>query len=120
MGDLMRIIPSEEYLDYPCSMVAVGCAYGKFRPMPDELEQNLKEDGYLGLKEMNKYVRTYLPIKKRIDYKRGQRPKLKDLAGEKAVVCVLGHFLYLDKDKYYSFFYNDEDDVVTAWFIKED
>ena len=61
-----------------------------------------------------------LPIKKRINYKRGERPKLKDLhLLGKAIVCVYGHFVYLDHEAYWSFFNNEEDEVVSLWVIRE-
>lgn len=33
-------------------------------------------------------------------------------------VCLLGHYIYIDNDNYYSFFDNDEDEVVCIWWLK--
>ena len=113
-----RIIPDQFLSGMPCSIVAVACAKGE---MPDitEYSRKLKSDGYASLNVANRFIRDNLDIRKRTDYKRGQRPKLKDLHLKgKAVVCVYGHLIYLDGETYWSFFDNEDDDVVTVWLIK--
>ena len=111
---MLRIIPNNCLEDYPCSIVAVSCALGD-TPIDSP---EVKQDGYATLQSANAYIRRNLPVKKRINYKRGERPNLKDLnADYEAIVCVFGHFLYLDRDKYYSFFDNDNDDVVSVWIL---
>lgn len=114
-----RIEPSLLYNQMPCSIVAISCACGNLQHVLKESEAlDYRADGYLTLQQMNKLVRSCLSVKRRIDFKRGERPKLKDLhIDEKAIVCVLGHYLYLNNDIYYSFFDNDEDDVVAAWLL---
>ena len=103
----------------PCLIVATACAVGgkeNLRGYPV-----LKKDGYATLKSANKWIRQNLKIKKRTDYRRGERPKLKDLHLDgKAIVVVLGHYIYLDHERYWSFFDNENDDVVTTWEIKNE
>ena len=111
---LRRITPNSALNGVPCSIVAVSCALGK---SPEEIPE-LKDDGYATLNSANKYIRKNLKVRKRGDYKRGERPLLKDLNLDgKGIVCVLGHYLFLDHDKYYSFFENDYDDVVAVWIL---
>jgi hypothetical protein len=111
---MLRITPDKSLKDLPCSIVAVSCAVKEPKGYPE-----LRKDGYATLDAANKYIRINLPIKNRIDYKRGHRPKLKDMKFEgRAIVCVYGHFIYVDKDQYWSFFDNDEDEVVNVWNIK--
>ena len=120
----MRIIPKKKYRGLPCSYVGTGCAYEnitgeKFTaPLPD----GLGDTGWATLRILNNYVRQYLPIEKKVYYKRSERFKLKDFLAsntKKAGVCVLGHFIYVDGKNYWSFFNNDNDYNVCIWYIKE-
>ena len=118
---MKRIMPDRVFNDIPCSMVAVGCALGNDRDSIIHKAVGLKNDGYLTLNDMNKYIRSLLPVQKKEYYKRGTRPVLKDILtnnNKKAVVCLLGHYIYIDNDNYYSFFDNDEDEVVCIWWLK--
>ena len=111
---LKRKLPPSRFRGLPCCVTSIGCATGKIL-----WGVQCREDGYLTLREMNKLVREHCPVKRRVDFKRGQRPKLKDLhlAG-KAVVCVLGHYLYIEGETCWSFFRNADDEVVTVWELK--
>lgn len=115
---MSRITPDAIYDGLPCSVVAVGCALGSGSEI---MVNGLKADGYLTLDNMNRYIRSLLPIQKKEYFKRGTRPLLKDfLEGNKkrAVVCLLGHYVYVDKEDYWSFFKNEYDEVVCVWWIK--
>ena len=111
---MKRKTPSDNLRGLPCSIVAVRCALGgKAKGTPI-----LKDGGYATLASMNKFVRENLPVVRQIKFKRGERPKLKDLHLDgRAIVCVLGHFLYLDHEDYWSFFKNSGDDVVSVWVL---
>lgn len=113
---ITRITPDENLAESPCLVVALSNAAGSI----DNLRgfPKLRPDGYATLAAANKWIRENLKIKKRTDYKRGERPKLKDLHLDgRAVVCVLGHYIFLDHEKYWSFFDNEEDEVVAVWEI---
>lgn len=115
---IKRRDPAPKFYDAPCSMVAVGTATGSFPPVPEDLAQ----DGYLSLAGMNRYCRSQLPVAKAVDFKRGERPSLKEfLEGntQRAVICVLGHFIYADGKTYWSFLRNAKDPVVKVWYLKE-
>ena len=113
---MQQILPEHYLENLPCLIVAVTSALGN---RPDEIPV-LKENGYATLKIANTYIRDSLKVNKRINYYRQNRPRLKDLHIDgRAIVCVLGHFLYLDHEFYYSFFDNEEDDVVSVWVLKE-
>lgn len=120
----MKRITPYQYLAYtPCSIVAVTCALNHDKSIVDAEQPKdlplLRDDGYMTLNAMNQYIRANLQVKKRIDYKRGQRPLLKDLQIDgKAIVCVFGHYVFVDKDVYYSFFDDDNDEVVAVWILK--
>lgn len=117
---MIRNEPQSALHGYPCSVVAVASALGRLPDGTPEYLQKLKADGYATLQIANRFIRDNLPVKKRTDYKRGQRPKLKDLHLDgQALVCVYGHMIYLDHESYWSFFANEEDDVVTVWLLKE-
>lgn len=127
---MKRINPPLYCEGLPCSVVAVSCALDNETWSNSPLIAPGRSDGYVTLQEMNKFVRHNLAVKKRIDFKRGERPKLKHLPAvlkkmlpkiveRKAIVCVLGHYLYFDGKDYYSFFNNKEDDVVAVWVLED-
>ena len=102
----------------PCLVVAVACALGSPETVPEW--PDLKANGHATLTVANRWVRACLPVEKRTDYRRGQRPKLGDLHLDgKAIVCVLGHYVFVDGESYWSFFDNENDDVVAVWRLKE-
>ena len=118
----MRYFPKRKYSGKPCSYVGVGCAYEKtvYQTFDEDLPEGLREDGYLSLYDANKFIRKYLDVKKKVYYKRKERiPLWKFLKEnkEKCCICVLGHFVYADENNYWSFFDNDEDEVVCVWYI---
>jgi hypothetical protein len=118
----MRWIPDYKFYGLPCSYVGTACAYenitGKSFPGPFPI--GLKADGYLSLDNENRYIRKLLPVIKKEYYKRGERPLLKDFLKDnkgKCCICVYGHFLYADGGDYWSFFDNENDEVVCIWYI---
>ncbi len=124
-----RLAPEDEYIDMPCSIVSVGCAMKKARMdvKPEEMlkkeKEALREDGYLTLDGMNRFIRQMLPVRKKAYYKRNERVRLEEfLRGnkEKCIVCVLGHYVYAENDLYWSFFENLEDQVVCVWYLNPD
>lgn len=79
---------------------------------------------------MNSILRQYFRIKKRVYYKNGMRPKLKDLIFKgNAIVCVrpkkedstysINRYIYIEKEKYWSFFDSENDEVVNVWYLWE-
>ena len=120
---MKRIIPSVIYEGLPCSVVALGCALGitSKNDLEGLFSDELKADGYLSLDGMNRLIRAHTDVKKRENYKRGQRPALRDFAhahlGQKAVICVAGHFIYFDGRDYHSFFWNGGDPVISVWYV---
>lgn len=116
---MKRVEPNKSLYSYPCSITAVSCAKGNNHLYIGNVPEHIGKDGYVTLKDANRYIRDSLHVKKRIDYKRGQRPLLNNLHIDgKAIICVLGHFLYADGETYYSFFDNENDEVVAVWLLK--
>ena len=122
----MRIIPEEKYEEVPCSQVAIGCAYENVfdKNLSHTIEVRLKNtEGYATLEEANKSIRANLPIAKRIYYRRAERISLSDFFKnnkEKCIVCVLGHYIFVDGKDYYSYCDNEDDVVVCVWYIDTD
>lgn len=119
----MRITPERKYRGKPCSYVGTGCAYeninGKKFTAP--LPEGLKKTGWATLDILNKYVREHLKIRKKVYYCRNERFKLREFLEkntERAVICVLGHAIYVDGKNYWSYFNNLNDDIVCIWYIK--
>lgn len=120
---MKRIIPDKIYEGEPCSVVAVGCALGVTGTLVECLfSRELHSDGYLSLDGMNRLIRSNLKVERRLNFRRGERPTLREYAatysGKRAIVCVAGHFLYFDGRNYYSFFKNGGDPVISAWILK--
>ncbi|MBR6287094.1 MAG: hypothetical protein IKR18_08945 [Bacteroidaceae bacterium] len=119
----MRITPRDKYLYEPCSFVSTGCAYEDItgKTFDAELPDGLRDNGYLTLDNMNSFIRLFLPVKKKIFFPKGERLTLREylLANqEKCIICVLGHFLYANRQDYWSYFDNDGDPVVCVWLLK--
>ena len=128
---MKRILPNKVYKGLPCSVVAVGCAMGiddkaEAKELLAEAREGafgggrLQADGYLSLRGMNALIRGHKAVTGRVDYKRGQRPCLRDFCHSysgKAVVCLLGHFIYVEGGNYYSYFFNGDDPVVSVWCL---
>lgn len=115
---MKRVSPSGYLTNSPCLVVALRTALSPSRPVGQPV---LKNGAYATLASANKWIRENVVVKKRTNYKRGERPKLKDLHLDGlAIVCVLGHYIFLDHETYYSFFENEEDDVVTVWELEEE
>ena len=118
---MKRITPKDFYLDLPCSVVSIGCAtetlhgsfdYGKIKAFSEIASAN---DNYATLRSVNEQVRKFFNVKKYTYYTRAERKTLKDFRGINAIVCCLGHFVYLHGDEYYSFFDNENDKFVAVW-----
>lgn len=122
---MKRITPDRVYEGLPCSMVAVGCAMGEQGAVlaaEDGLRSpDLRSDGYLSLDGLNRLIRAHLGVKRMEYFKRVDRPALRDWAhaniGHRAVVCVLGHYIYFDGRDYHSFLWNGGDPVVKVWYL---
>lgn len=120
---MKQIIPSDIYRGLPCSVVSVGCAcqVDDLSGLSAFVSDDLHSDGYLSLDGMNRLIRANKKVKKTQYFRRWERPTLKDWAcehpGQKAVICLLGHFIYFDGQDYHSFFVNDNDPVVKVWFL---
>lgn len=119
---MQRITPKFIYHGLPCSLVAVGCATGEKNGKIIGNAKGLKNNGYLSLDDMNRYIRSILPVQKKVYYKRTERPSLKDFLknnNKRAIICLLGHYIYVEGENYWSFFDNAEDLVVCVWWLKE-
>ena len=121
---MKKFFPNKIYKGLPCSVVAVGCALGIADPeaVKGLYSPALHADGYLSLNGMNKLIRANKRVIRRVDYKRGERPILRDFchsfSGD-AVVCVSGHYIYVTGGDYYSFLWNGDDEVIAVWVLKD-
>lgn len=120
---MKRILPDKIYQGKPCSVVSVGCAMkiGSEDALQALFSSKLRSDGYLSLKGMDELARANLSVTRRSDFRRGQRPCLRDFChgySGKAVVCLRGHFVYVEGGDYYSFYFNGDSEVVTVWYLE--
>lgn len=111
-----------------CSTLSLSCAMAN-RYTPEDRMPTLEDikrgihfyhEGYRSLKDMNKVVRFMFNVRKYRYFTKKERvplKKIKTLGGERAIICVLGHYIYVENDNYYSFFNNDNDLVVAIWFL---
>lgn len=121
---MKRITPNDIYQGLPCSVVSAGCSLGitDLSALSALVSDDLHNDGYLSLDGMNKLIRGNQKVRRCDYYKRGNRPSLLEWAsshaGARAVICLLGHFIYFDGEDYHSFFENDYDPVVKVWYLE--
>lgn len=77
------------------------------------------ENGYCSLKEANRVIRALFDVKKYLYFKRSERKKLGSLELEGVnIVCCKGHYISTNGNEYYSFFNNEDDDVIAIWQLK--
>ena len=122
----MRFEPDPKYSGLPCSVVGTGCAYeyttGNYFPLNSKTTRpyGIRPDGYLPLDAEDKYIRGFVQVDRKKYYKRGERPLLKDFLATNdkvCAVCVYGHFIFVAKNTYWSFFDNDNDEIVQIWYL---
>lgn len=117
-----RITPDKKYEALPCSYVGAGCAYENLfkKPFTAPLPEGYHDDGYLSLDNMNRFIRQYLPVKKKLYYNRANRFPLSQLLEQNKtpmIICVKGHCIYANHGDYASFFENKNDPVVCIWYL---
>lgn len=104
---------------YPCSVVALNDAFADFGK--EQIEPNkvhCYSNGYCPLKVMNTFIKKhFLSIYKY--YGKNERKPLKEFSFNKtkAIVCVQGHYIYVDGDTYYSYYDNEDDPVIAIWIL---
>ena len=121
--EIIRKEPDKKYRGQPCSVTCVGTAYDHIHTWPFMIvkPEGIRYYGYLSLKYMNQFPREFLPGAKRVDFKKNERPQLKDFLSTndaRCCICVLGHYLYADTQTYWSFFDNDNDEVIAVWYLR--
>ena len=120
----MKITPSERFNGIPCSMVALYYAYKNIYNQRIAVEEIIRTrpDGYLALSKMNNYINMFFKVKKAQQYGSTKRFSLDDFLktnDKKCIICVLGHYIYVDGKNYYSFFDNEKDKIVKIWYVEE-
>lgn len=120
---MKRFVPSEIYRGEPCSVCAMGCALQiRSRAALASLRSaRMHADGYLSLDGMNALIRANLRVVRKLYFKRGERVCLRDFCHSfsgKAVVCVAGHYIYVQDGDYWSFFRNGDDQVICVWEVE--
>ena len=118
----MQITPSERFNYKPCSIVALYYAYKDIYKLNMSMDHvKTRPDGYLALSKMNSYINMLFHVKKAIQYSKDKRFTLAEFLlnnDKKAIVCVLGHYIYVDGKNYFSFFDNLSDKVVKIWYVE--
>ena len=115
-----RLRPNDIFETLPCSVVTLGTALGVTDAEDIVYPEGLADDGYLSLRDMNTFIRAHVPVERRVNFRRGERPVLREFLREnthRAIICVLGHYLYADKNTYTSFLKNGGDPVVSVWYL---
>ena len=122
---------ADNYLMYqPCSVVALNCALKDMGLGSEEWLDDFatyiqpKENGYVSLNDFHKAIKHFFPNAKKIYFPKKDRETLVEnqaqygaFTNRKAIVCCLGHYIYVNHNTYYSYFNNDDDLVVAIWFL---
>jgi len=112
-----RIVPRNAY-----EAESRHCIEKRYTDVHKYYSDELKDDGYLSLDGFNRMVRKFFPVKKKLYFKRNERPTLQDYLAnleDDAFICVKGHYIYADTycDGYWSFFDNAQDPVICVWLL---
>lgn len=122
-------VAADQFLStQPCSVVALNCALKDFVLIeePKKFDDELKcwTFGYLKLNDFHKVIKKYFPKVKKHIFEKQNRETLFDadyhydaFVLAKAIACVKGHYIYVNNDTYYSYFNNDNDELVAVWFL---
>lgn len=117
----MRYMPAKYLTDLPCSIVAITSAKNNLNICTEtKFPEELKENGYLDLNSMNKLIRTNIKVKKKQYLKKTERIPLENFLEsntEKCIICVYGHYIYVNGEDYWSFFPNEKDKIVCIWYL---
>ena len=120
----MQIIPNERFNGIACSKVALYYAYKDIYNQKIAVNDIIqtRPDGYLALAKMNHYINMFFHVKSAKQYNKQERFSLAEflLKGndKKCIICVLGHYIYVDGVNYFSFFNNLHDKVVKVWYLE--
>lgn len=119
----MRYNPSSILYNKPCSMVSLDTAYRDIYNEFIDIDEivRTRSDGCLALSKMDMYVKLLFRVRKAIQYTKEKRFTLKEFLQHnmiKCIVCVEGHYVYVDGKNYYSFFDNLEDKIVKIWYVE--
>lgn len=119
----MQITPSNRLNNMPCSMVVLYVAYALnyYKSVDIANIVRTRPDGYLALSKMNMYINLLFHVKKAQQYGSSKRFTLKEFLktnDKNCIICVLGHYIYVEGKNYYSFFNNDNDKVVKIWYVE--
>ena len=117
--------PPYETMVLPCSSVVLYVASKEFGVDYNEIRYpKTTKQGYCSLVDMTKALSDIF-LFDYIYYTKDERFYLKDIESlskrygmKKAIICVRGHYIYVDDDTYYSFFPNLGDEVIAIWFLK--
>ena len=103
-----RINIKPNLYDMPCGLTALYYATNGFG------------NGYISLDQMKKLTELYLS-NHNVKYKyfsKKDRKRLCDFDWTgKYIICVLGHYVYMENNIYFSAFDNDNDLIVAYWRI---
>lgn len=107
---------------FPCSILALGLALMKVGRFPkNDLGVKVDDRGYCQLRNMDMAIRNHFSV---VHYQY-IRPEKRKKLGEYItfpglyIVCVKGHYIFIQDKDYYSFFNNLDDEVVAYWKLEE-
>ena len=107
---------------FPCSILALGLALMKSGATSlEKLGVTVDEYGYCQLRNMGDAIKIHFKVKAYRYYQTNNRKKLTEYITfpGKYIVCVKGHYIYVEDSNYYSFFDNLDDYVVAYWALDE-
>lgn len=117
---LKRYDPKEAYSYLPCSLVAMYQVRDLLRLKIEPVSPLTNKEGYATLQAVNKAIKQSFKCKRYVYIAKNKRYTLNDFKENGLfIVCVLGHYLVVENKKYYSFFNNDNDEIVAFWEIEK-
>lgn len=119
--ELITIAAKGTLEKFPCSILALGLAIAQAKLKVDEIGIKVDKSGYCQLRNIDEAIKIHFKVEQYRYYRDNARKKLGEFIEfpGQYIVCVKGHYIYVDGENYYSFFDNSEDMVVAYWKLGE-
>ena len=116
---MIRVSPAAILGHLPGSIIAVACASGGDWSDSNAFYESTKKSKQPELSAVNSFIRENIDIRRRIDYRKDERPMLKDLhLNGRAIVSACGNYIYVDHERYWAYVNSEYGLVDVIWIIR--
>lgn len=110
---MIRMDPAKELVQEPALVSAVTMALGEKPKNAPELN-----NGWASLEAADAWISQNLMVRSVVDYRKPFRPKVQDFSMTgRAIACVVGSFVYVEGNQYWSFEDLAMRSIIRVWII---